>query len=117
MSHMIVGRAKRAEEKSTPRTGSETTLTAHGDGTYHTQSGYDSESRVDHASIGAALMHIASQHSDGDHHHVHAHDTGYTTHHVKEGGKVEGPHEHKTLGAVKKQLTKSDDDGDEAAED
>src|ERR1700690_884061 len=101
------------------------TLTAHGDGTYHTQDeGHDGPyslesgkrpGRVEHPSIGHALMHIAAKHgTEGDHVHVHAHEDGFTTHHVKDGGKVQGPHESKTLAAVKKHLSDVvDEEGNE----
>lgn len=96
--------------------GAETTLTAHGDGTYHTQSGYENRSRKEHASIGAALMHMAKKHSAGDHMHVHATEDGkLTTHHVEEGGKVQGPHDQKNLRALKQSMSKFlDEEGSES---
>ena len=97
---MFEPKYKHAEDQG----GSHTTLFAHGDGTLHTIS--DQGVRKDHASIGAALMHLAKKHSDGDHVHVHGHETGYTSHQVKEGGKVEGPLEHKGIGDLKRSLSK-----------
>lgn len=86
--------------------GASTTITAHGDGTYHTNHGEYGGKRVEHASIGAALMHIAKRHSEGDHAHVHATDDGkLTTHHVSEEGRVQGPHDHKNLRDLKRSLT------------
>ena len=82
-----------------------TTLHAHGDGTYHTTSDYGGK-RVEHASIGHALLHMAKKHSAEDHVHIHAHDDGsYTSHHVEEGGKVQGPHDHKNLRELKRSLS------------
>ena len=91
------------------------TLHAHGDGTYHSETGGYPGKRTEHPTIGHALMHIASLHSESDHMHIHAHDDGFTTHHVKEGGKPKGPHEHKTLSALKRHIADVMDD--EGAED
>lgn len=88
---------------------SSSSLHAHGDGTYHTQSGEYGGKRTDHESIGAALIHLAKAHAEGDHMHIQGHDEGYTTHHVKEGGKVQGPNEHKTMGAAKKAVAEAMD--------
>jgi len=86
--------------------GSSITLHAHGDGTYHTTNGEYGGKRTDHASIGAALMHIAKRHSDGDHMHIQSTDQKLTTHHVAEGGKVQGPHDHANLRSLKQSLGK-----------
>lgn len=73
--------------------GMSSTLHDHGDGTFHTVSHDGAEEQ--HPSIGHALMHIASQHSEGKHVHAH-HDGGgkITSHHVGHMGGVEGPTEH-----------------------
>lgn len=97
--------------------GSSISLHAHGDGTYHTQGdswGPSGPSRVDHDSMGAALMHIASKHAEGDHMHILSHDDGFTTHHVMEGGKVQGPHDHKNLRELKRAMSQFlDEEGQE----
>jgi len=96
-----------------------TTLTAHGDGTYHTTNeSWGGGKRVDHPSIGHALMHLAKKHSAGDHFHVHATEDGKTiSHQVEEGGRIQGPKEHKTTGQAKKALGAFlDDDGAEGAD-
>lgn len=102
---------RRDDEKS-----STISLHAHGDGTYHTMGGgqYGDGKRTEHASIGHALMHIAKQHSEGDHMHVHSTDSGVSTHHVMEGGKVQGPHDHENLRSLKQSLSKFiDEEGKE----
>jgi hypothetical protein len=113
---------------------SSTSLHAHGDGSFHTHSparscnGDCAESgrggidyygsggkRKDHESIGAALMHMAMKHSDGDHMHIEGHDSGFTTHHVMEGKRVQGPSEHKSVGELKRHVAEvmdTDEDGE-----
>lgn len=73
--------------------GMSSTLHDHGDGTFHTVSHDGAEEQ--HPSIGHALMHMASQHSEGKHVHIH-HDSGgrISSHHVGHMGGVEGPQEH-----------------------
>jgi len=102
-------------------------LHSHGDGTYHTHSparsgdgegygpvGERQPGRVEHKSIGAALMHIAKHHAVNDHMHVEGHEDGFTTHHVREGGRVQGPHDHKNLRELKQHLVKFfDEEGEE----
>lgn len=98
-------------EKS--KKGHSVTLTAHGDGTYHTQehgqesdygmSGGRESGRTEHPSFGHAIMHIAKHHGpEGDHMHIHGEEDGYTTHHVMDDGEVEGPHEHANMRELKK---------------
>jgi len=111
---------------------SSTSLHAHGDGSYHTHTparscngdcgeggrgGMDyygsGGPRKDHASIGAALMHMAMKHAEGDHMHIQGHDDGYTSHSVAEGARVKGPVEHAKMSALKQHVGKvMDDDGD-----
>jgi len=92
--------------------GHSVTLTAHGDGTYHTQEMGDqgmfrredgkTPGRTEHASFGHAIMHIAKHHGpEGEHMHIHGHEDGFTTHHVPEDGDVEGPDEHPSMRALK----------------
>lgn len=103
--------------------GHSVTLTAHGDGSYSTQehgqageySDIGSKSgHKEHASFGAAVMHMAKHHATGDHFHAQGHDEGFTAHSLKEGGKVEGPTEHETMGSLKKNMASAlNDEGDE----
>lgn len=94
--------------------GSSISLHAHGDGTYHTMGGgmFGDGKRTEHGSIGHALMHIASKHSEGDHMHIHATDDGLTTHRAMEGGKVQGPQEHKTVRDLKNAVGRFEADSD-----
>jgi hypothetical protein len=108
--------------------GHSVTLTAHGDGSYHTQEHgqpgeYDGLSRggkpkgyKEHESFGAAIAHIAKHHGTaGQHVHVHGHEEGYTSHNVSEGGKVSGPHNLKNLSELKRSLTQFfDEEGQES---
>ena len=73
--------------------GAHTTLHDHGDGTFHTE-GHDGE-KMEHPSLGHALMHMHGRHADGmPGMHVHADGMGgYTTHH-HDGEQLHGPHEH-----------------------
>ncbi len=93
--------------KETEQKGSSITLHAHGDGSYHTISHgpHDYMSmergkepgRKDHATFGAAIMHVAKMHGPpGDHLHVHGHDEGYTSHNVMDHQRVRGPVESKS---------------------
>jgi hypothetical protein len=105
--------------------GSSMELHAHGDGSYHTISkgggGYYPYSekggepgRKEHASFGAAVMHMAKHHATGDHFHAQGHDEGFTAHSLKEGGSVKGPTEHETMGSLKKNMASAlNDEGDE----
>lgn len=110
MSSMTTERTPRASE-SEHRKSASTILTAHGDGTYHTTGGenWSSDGRVEHASLGAALMYLAKMHGQNDHMSIEGHDTGFTTHHVLEGKKVQGPHEHKTMRELKRHVAETMD--------
>ena len=110
MSSMEV-RTPRATEAGHKKSSS-STLTAHGDGTYHVQSGegWGGDGRTEHASLGHALMHLAMMHGQGDHMHIEGHDEGYTSHHVKEGKKVQGPHDHKTMRELKRHVAETMDE-------
>lgn len=81
-----------------------TTLHDHGDGTYHTES--QDGQRVEHPSIGHALMHIASTHAEGKHLHFHHDGMVPTSHQAGEDGSVEGPHDHENLEALKEHLSR-----------
>jgi len=98
--------------------GASTTLTAHGDGTFHTEGDYGGGKRAEHASIGHALMHVAKLHSTGDHLHVHATEDGkLIAHQVDEGGRIQGPAELKTVKALKAHVAQfAEDDGAEGAD-
>ena len=113
MAHHNIGSApgRSTAGPGTTSKGHSVTLTAHGDGTYHTaeqgQVGeyLTSDNRVEHPSFGHALMHIAKQHGPaGDHLHIHGHADGYTTHHVMEGGDVQGPEEHSGITALRQHV-------------
>ena len=100
-------------------------LHAHGDGTFHTFSparggdgisygGEREQGRVEHKSIGAALMHIAKNHAPNDHVHVEGHEDGFTSHSVREGARVQGPHDHKNLRELKRSMSQFfDEEGEE----
>lgn len=96
----------KAEPQEHGETAKHTTLHDHGDGTFHSE-GSDGE-KVEHPSIGHAMMHMASKHSDGKHMHIHSDGMGggHTSHQVSDGGKPEGPHDHENIEALKDHMGK-----------
>jgi hypothetical protein len=93
-----MGRAEHANQKA-----SQITIHAHGDGTYHSESGYDSK-RVEHPSAAHAAAHFLKQHATGDHMVIEGHEDGYTSHGIHDG-KMHGPEEHSTMRGLKSQVT------------
>ena len=90
-----------------------TTLHDHGDGTFHSE-GHDGE-KMEHPSIGHALMHLAGKHGDGGKHlHAHQGEDGSHTTHQHDGSQVQGPHDHENIEALKEHLGKFfDEEGSE----
>ena len=86
-----------------PAKSGRTSIEAHGDGTYHSESGYGMD-RVEHPTFGHLVAHLALKHSAGEHLHV-MKNSPMVSHGVKDG-KMHGPHDHKNLEALKKEITK-----------
>ena len=103
--------------------GSAIELHAHGDGTYHTiargsgdyypSMGGKDPRRKEHESFGAAVVHMAKHHAEGDHMHIMGHEDGFTSHHMKEGGNPSGPVEHDNVTELKKHVAKVMNSDDE----
>ncbi len=79
-----------------------TALANHGDGTYHSMT---DGARVEHPSIGHAMVHMASVHEPGmDHMHIGGTGEGYTAHHATSPGKVKGPKNVSSMAALQQHV-------------
>lgn len=84
---------------------SSTTVHAHGNGTFHSDSGFGQ--RMEHPSFGHLVAHLASKHATGNQVHVEQQDggKGMTMHGMKKG-KVSGPHSAANMAMLQKSMGK-----------
>ena len=82
------------------------TIHKHADGTHSTET--EGGEKMEHPTLGHALVHAAAHHEpDSSHMHI-KHDGmgGLESHHVGEDGQAQGPHEHPDVEALKSHLDK-----------
>ena len=86
-----------ANERSMPgQSEGETTITHHGPGMKHPETGEPIAHTVNHAdgevshhpSASHMAAHMAAKHDGGEHGHIHSHESGATTHHAGLDGEV-----------------------------
>ena len=82
------------------------TIHKHADGSHSTET-HDGE-KMEHPTLGHALMHAANHHEpDAKHMHVKSDGMGaMESHHVGEDGNIEGPHDHENIEALKDHMGK-----------
>ena len=119
MHSQAAGKEYKPEKESmNAESGDAHELHDHGDGTFHT---VHQGEKVEHESLGHALIHMASKHAEDGHSHFHGHHDGMTHHsHSAKSGEepehresddVQGMHDH--LDEAMGTEGESEPDGDE----